>query len=451
MHAALPDRRPARRRLHPLVLAACLALGGLSAAQAQSLAELFEAARGYDATYLAARSQYDANLAQSAQARAGLLPEVGLGAGANWSRRDSNNNLLDGTSNSQNVTLSASQPLYRPANKLANDQAQLSIDIAQAQLTQAEQDLIIRTSQAYFDVLAAQDTLTFVRAQKTAVAEQLAAARRNFEVGTATVTDAREAQASFDLVVAQEIASENDLRVKRLALDQLVGRSGVTPRPLAAPVNLPPLQPAEPQAWLERAGENHPTVLQARRNLEIAQLETQRAEAGHKPTLDLVGQYQVSRAPSSIQGIPGNVRNNNASVGLQFNLPLFAGFAIQNRVKQTLALEEKARADLESARRGVDLATRSAFFGVVSGQGQVKALEAAEASSQSALEANQLGYQVGVRINIDVLNAQSQLFQTKRDLAQARYNVLLGTLRLKQASGELTPTDLQPVDALLAR
>lgn len=450
MHAALPDR-PARRRLHPLVLAACLALGGLSAAQAQSLAELFEAARGYDATYLAARSQYDANLAQSAQARAGLLPEVGLGAGANWSRRDSNNNLLDGTSNSQNVTLSASQPLYRPANKLANDQAQLSIDIAQAQLTQAEQDLIIRTSQAYFDVLAAQDTLTFVRAQKTAVAEQLAAARRNFEVGTATVTDAREAQASFDLVVAQEIASENDLRVKRLALDQLVGRSGVTPRPLAAPVNLPPLQPGEPQAWLERAGENHPTVLQARRNLEIAQLETQRAEAGHKPTLDLVGQYQVSRAPSSIQGIPGNVRNNNASVGLQFNLPLFAGFAIQNRVKQTLALEEKARADLESARRGVDLATRSAFFGVVSGQGQVKALEAAEASSQSALEANQLGYQVGVRINIDVLNAQSQLFQTKRDLAQARYNVLLGTLRLKQASGELTPTDLQPVDALLAR
>lgn len=443
--------RPARRRLHPLVLAACLALGGVSAAQAQSLAELFEAARGFDATYLAARSQYDANLAQAAQARAGLLPEVGLGAGANWSRRDSSNNLLDGTSNSQNVTLSASQPLYRPANKLANDQAKLSIDIAQAQLTQAEQDLIIRTSQAYFDVLAAQDTLTFVRAQKTAVEQQLAAARRNFEVGTATVTDAREAQASFDLVVAQEIASENDLRVKRLALDQLVGRSGVTPRPLAAPVNLPPLQPAEPQAWLDRAGENHPTVLQARRNLEIAQLETGRAEAGHKPTLDLVGQYQVSRAPSSIQGVPGNVRNNNASVGLQFNLPLFAGFAIQNRVKQTLALEEKARADLESARRGVDLATRSAFFGVVSGQGQVKALEAAEASSQSALEANQLGYQVGVRINIDVLNAQSQLFQTKRDLAQARYNVLLGTLRLKQASGDLTPADLQPVDALLTR
>ncbi|NIM41786.1 MAG: TolC family outer membrane protein [Hydrogenophaga sp.] len=437
--------------LRPLTLAVLMALGAASAAQAQSLSQLFEAARGFDATYLAARSQHEANLAQADQARAGLLPEVGLGAGASWARRDSDNNLLDGTSNSQSVTLSASQPLYRPANRLANDQANLSRDISQAQLVQAEQDLIVRTSQAYFDVLAAQDTLAFVRAQKTAVEQQLAAARRNFEVGTATVTDAREAQASFDLVTAQEIAAENDLRVKKLALDQLVGRSGVTPLPLAAPLNLPPLEPATPQAWVDRTGENHPAILSARRNLEIAELETQRAEAGHKPTVDLVGQYQVARGPAGIQGVPGNVRSNNASVGVQFNMPLFAGYAIQNRVKQTLALEEKARADLDAARRTVDLRTRSAFLSVVSGQGQVKALEAAETSSQSALEANQLGYQVGVRINIDVLNAQSQLFQTKRDLAQARYNVLLGSLRLRQASGELTPADLQAIDALLAR
>ncbi|RFP80070.1 TolC family outer membrane protein [Hydrogenophaga sp. SNF1] len=435
----------------PMAVAALLALGAASGAQAQSLVQLFEAARGFDATYLAARSLYEANLAQADQARAGLLPQVGLGAGASWANRDSSNKLLDGTSNSQNVTLSASQPLYRPANKLANDQAILSKDIAQAQLVQAEQDLIVRAAQAYFDVLAAQDTLTFVRAQKTAVEQQLAAARRNFEVGTATVTDAREAQARFDLVIAQEIAAENDLRVKKLALDQLVGRSGVTPLPLATPVDLPPLEPATPQGWLDRAGDQHPAILSAQRNLDIARLETQRAEAGHKPTVDLVGQYQVARAPSGVQGIPGNVRNNNASVGVQFNMPLFAGYSIQNRVKQTLALEEKARADLDAARRTVDLRTRSAFLGLVSGQGQVKALEAAETSSQSALEANQLGYQVGVRINIDVLNAQSQLYQTKRDLAQARYNVLLGSLRLRQASGELTPADLQAVDALLAR
>jgi outer membrane protein len=192
-------------------------------------------------------------------------------------------------------------------------------------------------------------------------------------------------------------------------------------------------------------------VLQATRGLEIAQLETKKAEAGHKPTLDLVGQYQLARAPSSSAAIPGYVRNNTATVGVQFNLPLYAGGAIQNRVKETLALEDKARTDLEGAKRGVSQATRSAYFGVLSGQGQVKALEAAEASSQSALDANKLGYQVGVRINIDVLNAQSQLFQTKRDLAVARYNVLIGGLRLKQASGQLKAEDLQAVNALLAR
>jgi outer membrane protein len=456
MNAAPSARSTIRRRpmtLSRLVLGAMLVLGPLATtgAQAQSLVELYEAARGFDATYLAARSQYDASLAQAAQARAGLLPQAGLAAAASWARREVNNGGFSGTNDSQSTTLSASQPLYRPVNKLTNDQAELTIDIARARLTQAEQDLIVRTSQAYFDVLAAQDTLTFVQAQKTAVAEQLAAAKRNFEVGTTTITDSREAQAQYDLVLAQEIAAENDLRVKKLALNQLVGRPAVEPRPLAAPVTLPELLPADPQAWVDRNLGTHPSILQATRNLEIAQLETSKAEAGHKPTLDLVGQYQIARGPSTTLPVAGNVRTNTASVGVQFNLPLFAGYAIQNRVKETLALEDKARADLEAARRGVDLSTRSAFLGVVSGQGQVRALQAAEASSQSALDANRLGYQVGVRINIDVLNAQSQLFQTKRDLAQARYNVLLGSLRLRQASGALLPEDLLPIDSLLAK
>lgn len=438
----------ARKRL---ALAITLGLGAMVPAQAQSLLEIYEAARAYDATYLSARSQYEANLARAEQAKAGLLPQAGVSAGANWNDRNSSVDALDGSFNSQNVTLSASQPLYRPANRANSQQGDLSADIAQAQLQSAEQDLIIRTTQAYFDVLAAQDTMTFVQAQKAAVAEQLAAAKRNFEVGTATVTDAREAQARYDLVLAQEIAADNDLRVKKLALDQLVGRPDVKPLPIKAPVALPSLAPADPQAWVNEAEQRHPTILQAVKGLEIARLETVKAEAGHKPTLDLVGQYQVARGPSTSSAVPGYVRNNTGTIGLQFNLPLFAGYAIQNRVKETLALEEKARTDLEAARRGVTQATRSAYFGVLSGLGQVKALEAAEASSQSALEANQLGYQVGVRINIDVLNAQSQLFQTKRDLAQARYNVLLGGLRLRQASGQLIPDDLRPIDAMLAR
>jgi outer membrane protein len=449
-YSASPPLHRNRSVLGRAALAALLTFGA-AGAQAQNLVELFEAARGFDAGYLSARSQFDANLARAEQARAGLLPQAGLSAGANWGNVDTAGAGASRSINNQNVTLSANQPLYRPANRLAFEQGQLSVEVARSQLVQAEQELVLRTTSAYFDVLAAIDTLAFVQAQKSAVSEQLASAKRNFEVGTTTITDSREAQARFDLVVAQEIAAENDLRVKRLALDQLVGKSDVTPRPLAVPVALPAVSPANPEAWVAQAETTHPTILQATRGLEIAQLETRRAEAGHKPTLDLVGQYQVARGPSTLFPTAGNVRTNTASVGVQFNMPLFAGYAIQNRVKETLALEEKARTDLEAARRGVTQATRSAYFGVLSGQGQVKALEAAEASSQSALEANQLGYQVGVRINIDVLNAQSQLFQTKRDLAQARYNVLLGQLRLKQASGQLTPADLQAINALLAQ
>lgn len=441
---------PSHRTLSRLSMAVALALGA-AGAQAQSLLELYEAAKGYDTTLQSAQAHYEATVAKAEQAKAGLRPTVNLGAGANWV--NSRNSVTDSsaTNDTQNVTLWASQPLYRPANSLSEQQAQLSIDVSRAQLDAAEQDLVVRTSQAYFDVLAAQDSLASVQALKTAVAEQLAAAKRNFEVGTSTVTDSREAQAQFDLVTAQEIAATNDLHVKKLALDQLVGRKDTNPRPLALPVALPSVQPADAETWVTEAQAQHPTVRQLNKAFEIAEIEVRKAETGHKPTLDLVGQYQVTRGPSS--SFPGvsNVRTNNASVGLQFNLPLYAGGAVDNKVKEALSLVEKSRADRETALRSIAQGIRSAYFGVQSGTSQVKALEAAEASSQSALDANKLGYQVGVRINIDVLNAQSQLFQTKRDLAGARYNVLMGQLKLKQAAGLLKPEDLQPVNALLAR
>ncbi|MBX9817852.1 MAG: TolC family protein, partial [Burkholderiaceae bacterium] len=174
-----------------------------------------------------------------------------------------------------------------------------------------------------------------------------------------------------------------------------------------------------------------------------------KAEAGHKPTLDLTGSYSAVNNNGTSTAVADS-RVNVATVGLSFNLPLFAGFSTQNRIKETLALEDKARTDLEATKRAVAQGTRTAFFGVLSGQGQVKALEAAEASSQSALEANKLGYQVGVRINIDVLNSQSQLFDTKAKLAKARYDVLMGGLKLKQANGTLVAEDLNPINGQLA-
>ena len=438
-----------RMRLLPLSASLVLALAGQ--AHAEGLLDLYLAARANDATWQSAKNQYDANLARADQALAGILPQAGL-SGSVTRNAFELAPTTDRKYTSQAVTLSASQPLYRPANLATYRQGKRQAELAEFQLTAASQDLIVRVSQAYFDVLAAQDTLAFVRAQKAATAEQLASAKRNFEVGTSTITDTREAQARYDLVLAQEIAAENDLRVKRLALDTVVGKTDSQPNPVAGgALNVPPPQPANPEAWVAAAENASPLILQARTAVDIAQLETEKARAGHKPTVDLTANLGETRFVGGSTTSPADSRPKTGAIGVAVNVPLFAGFATQNRIRETLALEEKARTDLEAARRQVAQAVRTAYFGVVSGQGQVRALEAAEASSQSALDANRLGYQVGVRINIDVLNAQSQLFQTKRDLAAARYNVLLGHLKLRQANGTLQPEDLERLNALLVQ
>jgi outer membrane protein len=346
------------------------------------------------------------------------------------------------------LSLAGRMPLFNRSNDATIAQAERSFDIAAADLQTAEQDLIVRVAQAYFDVLVAQDALTATQANKKAFGEQLASAKRNFEVGTATITDTREAQARFDLATAQEIAADNDLRTKRIALDQLVGRSNVAPKPLATPVALPPVAPADVEQWVAPSQSSHPSIRRAQLGLDIARLETDKARAGHLPTVDAV----ATVAPSNVRGDTlARGTSTTASAGVQMTLPLFAGFSVQNRIKETLALEEKSRNDLEAARRAVAQNTRSAFFGVQSGQAQAKALEAAEASSKLALEATQLGYRVGVRVNLDVLNAQTQLSQTQRDLSKARYDVLLASLRLRQAAGTLAPGDVAAVNALLAK
>jgi outer membrane protein len=436
-----------RPSLLPLLVA--LGVGCASTAQAQSLVELFNAAKGYDAIFQSAKSQAEATLAKGAQASAGILPTVGLGLNASQTNQDSSLATLDGKSyNSQSATLSATQALYRPGNWAAYKQGEKSAELAQYQLLAAEQDLIVRTSQAYFDVLAATDNLTYVRSLKAAVAEQLASAKRNFEVGTSTIVDTRDAQARYDLTVAQELAAESDLRIKSLALDQLVGKSGTAPRPLRTPVQLPPAEPAQVDQWVQQSETQNPVIKQAEIALDVARLETQKAESGHKPTIDLNGSYTTSNNSGS-STFSSSYTANVATVGVALNVPLFAGFSIQNRAKETVALEDKARSDLEAAKRLVAQGTRTAFFGLQSGLSQVKAYEAAEASSQSALDANKLGYQVGVKINIDVLNAQSQLYSTKATLAKARYDVLVGGLKLRQASGVLKDEDLQSINAQL--
>ena len=416
-------------------------------AAAQSLLELYEAAHSYDATYLSARALADSATYRVEQTRALNRPSVS--ATANGSRVETHPTVGGNfSSNSFGAALNGRQPLFNRANDATIAQAERTLESSLADLDTAEQDLMLRVSQAYFDVLGAQDTLETTRANKVAIAEQLASAKRNFEVGTATITDTREAQARYDLATAQEIAADNDLVTKRIALDQLVGRTDVQPRPLAVPVTLPATASIPVDELVSRAAEEHPAVRRARVAYDVAQLETEKARAQRLPTVDAVASLQGGHGTIAVDATG---YNTGASVGVQLNLPLYSGGAIQNRIRETLVLEERSRNDLEAARRSVTQATRQAYYTMQSSAAQVKALEAAEASSQLALEATQLGYRVGIRVNVDVLNAQSQLYQTRRDLARARYDLLLATLRLRQASGRLIATDVLGIDRLLVK
>lgn len=438
--------------LLPSVAAVFAAVAALPA-QAETLKEVYLIARGYDATYLAARAQAESVGYKAAQADSAFLPTVGLTGSVSHNVSDTPVGGVRKVETAM-VGINASQPLLNRGNWLNADKASKSLEIAQADLDSAEQDLIVRTAQAYFDVLSAQEAVNTAQAAKKAISEQLASAKRNFEVGTATITDTREAQARFDLSTAQLLGAENDLRTKQLALDQLVGRSGVKPQPLAQPVTLPTLADGQADDWATKAEQAAP-VRKARTAYDIAKLETSRTEAGHWPTLSLDGSLSSTNnrgnTPTAAQLMGGDGTSTNAKIGLTLNVPLYAGGAISNQSREAVKLEEKARDDYEGARRAVAQGTRQAYFGVQSGQAQIQALEAAESSSKLALEATQLGYKVGVRVNLDVLNAQTQLYSTQRDLAKARHDVLVASLKLRQASGTLAPADVDNVDKLIAR
>jgi outer membrane protein len=409
-------------------------------AQAVDLLQTYQDAIANDAQFASARASLAAGQEKVVQGRAGLLPTVGLSGG--YSRTD-----IEGLRNSSanSYTLALSQPLFRWANWQQYEQGKLAVAASQVQFAQARQDLIVRVAQAYFDVLAAQDALTFVQAQKVAITEQLASAKRNFEVGTATITDTHEAQARYDLAVAQEFAAQNDLEIKRTALQQIIGKEPAALAGLKPGVTLNAPEPVQINAWSDSAEKQNNSVLGAQIALETAQREIARNRAGHYPTLDLVASRSHASQPSSIL----TEASNTNSIGVQWSIPLFSGFAVDSRVREAIALEDKARSDLETARRNAAQAARQSFFGVNSGLSQVKALEAAEVSSRSALDSNKLGYQVGVRINIDVLNAQQQLFSTLRDLAKARYDTILNGLKLKSAAGTLKEEDVRQVNGLL--
>ncbi len=434
----------------PLILAGCIATG---LAHGADLLGVYRDAVAYDAQFAAARAALAAGQEKLPQGRSGLLPTIGLSANSTWNDIETTRRLNGAATtttqyNSNGWTVQLTQPLFRWQNWVGYTQSELAVAQAEAQFVAARQDLIVRVAQAYFDVLLAQDVLATAKAQKVAITEQLESAKRNFEVGTATITDTHEAQARFDLTSAQEIAAENDLAVKRQALRSVIGKEPEGLKNLRSGVQLAGPQPADINKWVELAEAGSASVQIYQALSEIAQREVEKQRAGHYPTLDLVATH--GKSGSGFSSTTGSGTDSKSStIGVQLSIPLFAGGATVSKDREAVALKEKAAADLDNARRTAALNARQAYLGVSSGLAQVKAYEAAITSSQSAVDSNKLGYEVGVRINIDVLNAQSQLFDTRQKLAKARLDTLGALLKLKAAAGTLGEEDVAAINALL--
>ena len=424
---------------------------GAGGAQSADLLDVFHSAQSNDPVIAAARAAQQAGAEKLPQGRSLLLPTVSLNANSTANNQSVQYSgfplsVINGNyrynSNGYGVTMV--QPLYREQNWVAYSEAQLQVAQTDAQLRIAEQDLVLRSAQAYFDVLIAQDSVELAGAQKTAIDEQLAQAKRNFEVGTATITDTHEAQARHDQIYAQQITAQNNLEIKRSALQQIINALPQDLRPLGPQFKPGMPQPEGMDKWVDNAQLNNPQLSIAHAGVELAEKEVEKNRAGNYPTVDLVANYSNSNMGGSMAS-----DITTKSLGVQLNVPIFEGGLTHSKWREAEANRDRARQDLESARRSVAQQTRQAYLGVVSGVSQVEALQQALVSSETVLASSKLGQEVGVRTNLDVLNAQQQLYSTRRDLYQAEYDYLLSELRLKAAVGELDEAELAKVNRAL--
>lgn len=433
---------------------ACLGTQGMAqTTQVQNLASLYTMAQQQDATYRAAASQLQADLETENQAFSALLPSVNFGVRLEKQENtyDAFGMSVDASRNPGTYSLVLNQALFRPQAWESYKQSQLSGEIAKLQFQQAEQDLILRLSRAYFNLLAAQDDLANFKDQKKAISEQLEFARNNFEVGSATITDQQEAQARFDLVIAQELAAENQLAIRQLELETIVGApvTQLAKLPVATKLNVP--EPTTADQWAEQARNNNVQVRQARLAQMIAKGDAKKARYGHLPTLDLTAQMVETEQQifDGNSGRPFDLGVDSTTIGLVMNLPIFSGGATQSKVRQQAALLEKSISDVDFANRNAAQAAKAAFLGVQTNLAQVRALETATSSSALALQSNKTAYDVGVRINVDVLNAQQQFNATERDLTKAKYASLIKMLELQATTGQLDAAALEEINGLL--
>lgn len=442
--------------LRPLVVV-CGLLSGLAVAPAAwslDLRQAYEAAYENDATVRAARAGAQASRERLPQARAQQLPSVVLNAGRN------HNDLTSKTQNvlgqprtdqnsyySGNQTLSVRQPLFRPYLNALVRQAQAQVEDADATLERDEQTLVTRVGEAYFDALLAEDQRKLVAAQKTTYSTQLDAARKGFAAGSGTRTDVDEAQARLDLTLAQELEALQNVDFTRRRLEVLMGR----PVDVLASLDVQRFDPTAPipglvDDWIARAEQASPEMQSLRAQLEAARQEVEKAQAGHKPTLDAVAQWARSSS-DSVTSV--NSRYDNKSIGLQLSVPLYAGGQVSSTVRQAVAAQERASEVLEATRRDLGVRVHREFRGMTEGVLRVKALEQAVRSAEQAVLSNQKSFQAGSRTTVDVLNAQQQKITAQRDLAQARYLYLVSRLRLQALAGEDRQASIAQVNSAL--
>ncbi len=413
--------------------------------------EIYLKARQNDTQYNAARRLRDAGEEKRTQGLAGLLPNVNVVGGKNQQMGDasfSDAPYEHRDVSSWNWSLQVTQPLVRWGNVAAYAQGNAQTLQAQEQFSLAEHELILRVAQAYFDFHVAQEGVQVARAQELAIGEQLTLAERTYSVGTGTVTDVHESKAKHALAKAQYVAAENDVVIKQVELEKLVGET-LTPAPMRLMQDLPAVQGGVDQ-WLTAAVSGNPQIRIQQAALDVAHQEVNKSYAAHAPTLDLVFNKGGSYSSGSMSS-PADLatRVDSFQRGIQFNIPLFAGGATQSKAREALALEEKARDDLLGAQRQASSAVRQAYAGVVSSQAQVTALEAAVEAGRNSVASNKIGFTIGTRINPDVLNAEQQLYSAMRDLSKARAEAAMQGLKLKSSVGALSSDDLQALDQLL--
>lgn len=417
--------------------------------QAGSLSDLYRAAISLDPAVLGAQAQVRAAEQRVAQARAGFGPTAGITASKSETRYREGPNFDLRPFGATQAALQVTQPLLRTALFPALDAAQAQLQQAQLALVQAQAEATVRIVEASFDLLKARDAISYVQAQKASAEQQLAAARRSFAVGNSAVTDVRDAEAKIDAVAAQLLAADAELELRQQLLAELVGRQ--TPELLSKALagdRMPALQAASILEWIADAQTQSPQVLQARQALAAAEAEVKKAMHGHAPTADLTYSYTVSSDTGTVTSIFPR-RGDSSQVALSINIPLFASGATQARVKETIALRDKAQSEIDAARRTAQAVARQSFSSSITAAALARGLDTASRSQEVALRANRRGYEVGMKVNADVLESQSKLFEVRRDLSRARYDAWQNYFKLKAVAGRLSPADVEELESLL--